>query len=173
MRPCVCVCASRVKLDQAIFLFFFGRPVCPVGPAWREHTSPSTHTTHALLSFFSVTYGRSHEWKWSGVACWRVPGESRICVSKVCARAAHHMFCQTPWSLIPLFCQYFHSIWFHQAEDYTGLDNLPEADMHSFIKKKKRMQMLTRLQISRDAAIRLQSENKHDQHTKMLLMHLF
>lgn len=136
MRPCVCVCASRVKLDQAIFLFFFGRPVCPVGPAWREHASPLTHTTHALLSFFSVTYGRSHEWKWSGVACWRVPGESRICVSKVCARAAHHMFCQTPWSLIPLFCQYFHSIWFHQAEDYTGLDNLPEADMHSFIKKK-------------------------------------
>ena len=162
----MCVCQSG-QTGPSNFLGFFWGPFVPL-----DLHGGNTHNTHSLLSFFSITYGGSHEWKWSGVACWRVPGESRICVSKVCARAAHHMFCQTPWSLIPLFCQYFHSIWFHQAEDYTGLDNLPEADMHSFIKKKQ-MQMLTRLQISRDAAIRLQRENKHDQHTKMLLMHLF
>ena len=137
---CVCVWQSGQTGPSNFLVFLFGA-VRPVGPAWREHTSPLTHTTHTLLSFFSVTRGRTHEWKSSGVACWRVgvcQAESCICVSKVCARAAHHMFCQTPWSLIPLFCQYFHSIWFHQAEDYTGLDNLPEANMHSFIKKNKK-----------------------------------
>lgn len=136
----MCVWQSGQTGPSNFLVFLFGA-VRPVGPAWREHTSPLTHTTHTLLSFFSVTRGRTHEWKSSGVACWRVgvcQAESCICVSKVCARAAHHMFCQTPWSLIPLFCQYFHSIWFHQAEDYTGLDNLPEANMHSFIKKNKK-----------------------------------
>lgn len=44
------------------------------------------------------------------------------------------MFCQTPWSLIPPFLPIFPLYLVSSGRDYTGLDNLPEADMHSFIK---------------------------------------
>lgn len=39
----------------------------------------------------------------------------RLCVSNACARAALTCSCQTLWTLIHCFCQYFHSLWFHQA----------------------------------------------------------
>lgn len=62
-----------------------------------------------------------------------VPAESCICVSKVALMLRSHALPDstvTNRSLLPIFPLYLVS----SGMDYTGLDNLPEADMLSFIK---------------------------------------
>ncbi len=96
-----------------------------------SHLNSNTHSL-TVFSLFCITNGR-------------IMNESECCSMLVCARAELHMWVKyvlvlrshvlpdsmvTNPSLLPIFPLYLVS----SGRDYTGLDNLPEADMHSFIK---------------------------------------
>lgn len=59
-----------------------------------------------------------------------------ICVLGLSRHPSRHMFAQTPCSVIPLFCQYFCSIWFHQvriSRDQSDAQPLASTFPHSLM----------------------------------------
>lgn len=69
-------------------------------------------------------------------------------------------------SLLPIFPLYLVS----SGKDYTGLDNLPEADMHSFIKNPNADAHTSLIQLR--PPIRPVSKDTFDPHVRMPLIHL-
>lgn len=104
-----------------------------------ELNSPLTTCRHRAFCCASASHGRNtHEWWWS---FWGMPnlcarGElAYVWVKYVLVLGSHVLpdSMVTNPSLLPIFPLYLVS----SGRDYTGLDSLPEADIHSFIKKPK------------------------------------
>lgn len=129
-----CQCYSPTHL--AVHSSHWAWVVLGVRDLEHSHTSNNAHT-HTLLSFFCITYGRiMNGGECCGVLFVCARGRAAYVWVKYVLVLQSHVLPDsmvTNPSLLPIFPLYLVS----SGRDYTGLDNLPEADMHSFIKKPK------------------------------------